>query len=111
MKLDILKHRGVGYKGQLNLVYSSTGARSDPVLRTRYEDYLYSLNQKFNSWVSTTFVKDKVEGLSDALDLMQQQYPGNYTLVEVYNSTRGAFELAVKFENPKEEMLWKMKWT
>ena len=101
MKLNILKHRGgVGYKGQLNLVYGSISAPYNPFMHTGYEEYLRSLNQKFNSWVNTTFVKDKVEGLTDALELMQQRYPGS----------RGAFELDVKFDNPKEEMLWKMKW-
>ena len=111
MKLNILKHRGgVGYKGQLNLVYGSISAPYNPFMHTGYEEYLRSLNQKFNSWVNTTFVKDKVEGLTDALELMQQRYPGNYRLIEKYNPSRGAFELDVKFDNPKEEMLWKMKW-
>lgn len=103
----------IGFKGKviLNQEYGAFYAPYIPtIMHTGYQDYLRSLNQKFNSWISTTFVKDKVEGLSDALDLMQLHYPGNYTLIEKYNSTRGAFELDVQFDNPKEEMLWKMKW-
>lgn len=100
----------VGYKGKMNAEVGSFYAPYIPIMHTGYQDYLRSLNQKFNSWVNTTFVKDKVEGLSDALDLIQLHYPGNYTLIEKYNPTRGLMELDVQFDNPKEEMLWKMKW-
>lgn len=102
----------LGYKAKviLNQEYGAIYAPYIPLMRTGYQDYLRSLNQKFNSWVNTTFVKDKIEGLEDALELMQQRYPGNYTLIEKYNPARGAIELDVKFANPKEEMLWKMKW-
>lgn len=82
----------------------------NPFMHMGYQDYLRRLTQKFNSWVSGTFVKDKVQGLEEATEMMQQRYPGNYTLIEKYNSTRSAFELEVKFDNLKEEMLWKMKW-
>jgi len=103
----------LGYKGKviLNQKFGSISAPYNPFMHTGYEDYLRSLNQKFNSWVSTQFIKDKVEGLEEATDLMRQRYPGNYRLIEKYNPTRGAFELAVEFDNPKEEMLWKLKWS
>ena len=100
----------VGYKGKVLVGQGVISAPYNPFMRTGYQDYLHSLNQKFNSWVSTSFVKDKVEGLEDATEIMKQRYPGNYTLVEVYNPTRGTFELSVKFDNSKEELLWKMKW-
>ena len=99
-----------GYKGKVTVGHGAISAPYIPSMQTNYQDYLRSLSLKFNSWVSTTFVKDKVEGLEEATEMMRQRYPGNYTLIEKYNPSRGAFELAVKFENPKEEMLWKMKW-
>jgi hypothetical protein len=98
-----------GHKVKLNMEYGSVRTPF-PVPHTGYEEYLRSLNQKFNSWVNASFVKDKVEGLEEATEMMQQRYPGNYKLIEKYNSNRGASELAVEFDNPKEEMLWKMKW-
>lgn len=99
-----------GYKGKVNVGYGAISAPYNPFMRTGYQDYLHSLNLKFTSWVSATFAKDKGEGLEEALEMMQERYPGNYILIEKYNPIRGTFELAVKFNNPKEEMLWKMKW-
>jgi hypothetical protein len=81
------------------------------LLDTGYEDYLRKLNNKYYMWLSVanSFI-DKEEGIEEATEMMQQRYPGNYVLHQIYNHSRGAFELAVKFDNPKEEMLWKMKW-
>ena len=80
------------------------------LLHTGYEDYLRKLTAKYFMWLSTNSFTSREEGLEEAREMMQQRYPGNYVLHQVYNYHRGAFELAVKFDNPKEEMLWKMKW-
>lgn len=73
-----------------------------------WKSYLNSLSSRYMLWKQQGY-KD-YEGESDATELMQQRYPGNYKLVERYNTTRGVFELDIVFENPKEEMLWRIKW-
>lgn len=75
------------------------------VARTRYEDYLNDISVRYNWWL----LAGGRNGLKDALELMQQQYPGNYQVVakqDKYNT----FTLVLKFDNPNEELLWKLKW-
>lgn len=100
----------VGYRGK---VISDAGAYYAPYVPIQFvswQEYLRKLEQKFNSWITTKFA-NRLEGIEDATELMKQHYPGNYTLTEKYDPARGVFALTVVFENPKEEMLWKIKWT
>lgn len=73
-----------------------------------WKSYLASLSSRYIQWKSQGYKDD--DGASDATELMQQRYPGKYKLIERYNPTRGVFELDIVFDNPKEEMLWKIKW-
>jgi hypothetical protein len=79
---------------------------------TGYQDYLRKLSNKYYVWLTTTNSGiDKEQGLEEAREIMQQRYPGNYVLDQIRDPSRGAFELVVKFDDPKEELLWKIKWS
>ena len=49
--------------------------------------------------------------LDDISETMQRLYPGDYKIVEKYNPYAGRFDYTVEFDDPKEEMLWKLKWS
>ena len=49
--------------------------------------------------------KDQIE------NLMKDRFPGDYTLEWSYNPTICKLELNVKFEDPKKEVLWKIKYS
>ena len=46
-----------------------------------------------------------------ALESFQERWPGNYIIEEYYNSTKGRFDLRLKFSDPHEETLWLLKWS
>lgn len=54
-------------------------------------------------------------GVSGILDIgtknFKSKYPGNYVIEEYYDSTTMKFDLRLIFENEKEELLWKIKWS
>lgn len=42
--------------------------------------------------------------------LMKQKYPGNYRITEYYDFALQRFNLRVDFDDPKEKMIWMLKW-
>lgn len=43
-------------------------------------------------------------------DEMQVKYPGNYFIEEYYNDRQDRFALRPTFVDPKEELMWKIRW-
>lgn len=41
---------------------------------------------------------------------MQEFFPGPYTIEEYYDANLGRFNYRLKFEDPKQELLWKIKY-
>jgi len=42
---------------------------------------------------------------------MQGKYPGKYIVEDFYNPKKSKFDLRLRFENSKEELIWKIKWS
>lgn len=51
------------------------------------------------------------DGLSDANEMMQKRYPGNYKVEERYEPSRGTFRLYLKFNDPKDETFFLLKYS
>lgn len=49
--------------------------------------------------------------LESGIANFKEQYPGNYEIVEYFNTTAMKFDLTVQFESKQEELLWKIKWS
>jgi hypothetical protein len=43
--------------------------------------------------------------------IMHQHYPGKYRVVENYEPARGCFEFKLKFDDPREETLFLIKYS
>ena len=46
-----------------------------------------------------------------AYDNLQKRCPGAYVVEEYYDSTRGCFTLRLKFQDPHEEVIWRLRWS
>lgn len=49
-------------------------------------------------------------GEAVALTIMQEKYPGEYTIRTKYDTRRMCFGYKPVFEDPKKEMLWRIKY-
>lgn len=74
-----------------------------------WEDDLRNLSLKYNGWLT---INEKTgNGLDDANEIFQSKYPGPYRLIDYYDNNRGVFSLKLGFDNPNQELLWKIKWS
>ena len=65
--------------------------------------------------VGSTLPEIKLNPEKTVLDIAQESFqrrwPGNYSIVEYYNPTKGRFGLRLAFENPHEETMWLLRWS
>lgn len=72
-----------------------------------WQTYLEKLNLTFIDWAK---LSDKAgDGFSDATELMKEKYPGNYQVIEKYDSVRGNFVFKLEFSDSHEETIWLLK--
>lgn len=99
----------LGYKGVVHQHPGYVSAPYNPFRPTTWQDKLRELELKFASWLKIGNVS-REGGLKDVNLIMSTWYPGNYTVIEAYDPKRGVFGFKLVFDNPKEEMLWQIKW-
>lgn len=44
-------------------------------------------------------------------EMMQKKFPGPYIVKERYNSQKGRFEYVLVFNDNRQELFWKLKWS
>jgi hypothetical protein len=99
-----------GYKGKVFVDLGAFYAPYNPFENITWQQYLQELQLKYASW--TQLGKNKTgDGLSDVTELMKERYPGNYCVIEKYDSITGKFVLKLEFTDPKEEIFWLLKWS
>jgi len=70
------------------------------------------LNQKRHLGLFNTINDDTFDtGFAKVTDAMQEKYPGKYVLGFKYDIDSGLLYLIPKFEDPKEETFWKLKFS
>ena len=100
----------VGYKGVVCNHSGYVSTPYNPFKPTHWKDKLQELELKFASWLKIGNVS-REGGLEDVNLMMKTWYPGNYTVVESYNPQRGVFGFKLVFEDPKEELVWLLRWS
>lgn len=100
----------VGYKGKIAVDMGAICApyTYSPFEKMTWQKYLQYLQLKYASW--TQLGNKTGDGLADATELMKKVYPGNYQVIEKYDSIQGKFVLKLEFEDPKEEIVWLLRW-
>lgn len=98
-----------GYKGKILIDSGSIYAPYIPKIeKMTWQKYLQELQLKYASW--TQLGQNKTgDGLSDATEMMREKYPGNYRVIEKYDSIKGKFVLKLEFDDPKEETFWLLR--
>jgi hypothetical protein len=41
---------------------------------------------------------------------LQLRWPGPYQVEEYYNASKGRFDFRLKFQDPHEEVMWRLRW-
>lgn len=99
-----------GYKG---VVYAQSGhvyCPYNPFEPKSWRDTLRELELKFASWLDIGY-GSRESGLIDVNEMMRTRYPGNYTVVEAYDPSRGVFGFKLVFDDPREETMWLLRWS
>ncbi len=97
-----------GYKGRIIVDMGAVYAPYYPFEKMTWQYYLQYLQLKYISW--NELGKNKTgNGLSDVTELMKERYPGNYRVIEKYDSIKGECVLKLEFTDPKEETIWLLR--
>lgn len=72
-----------------------------------WQSYLHILGNGLNG------VSERGEEyiVANAHEYMQIKYPGKYIVEKFYNSEKMTWDLRLKFEDPKEETMWLLRWS
>ena len=104
----------VGYTGQ---VAWSTGAVYAGVVPTpdTWQRYLSRLGGGINGVSNVyeangrTFSSEDI--VANAEHYMQKKYPGPYRVESYYNADKMKYDLRLRFADPRDEMMWILKWS
>ncbi len=99
-----------GYKGVVHKHQGYVNCPRNPFKLKSWQDTLQELELSFNNWIMIG-KRDRESGLEDVNRIMKTSYPGNYTVIEAYDSKRGVFGFKLMFDDPKEETFWLLKWS
>lgn len=75
-----------------------------------WDSYLSRLGNGLNGVATNQFVTE-ADILDNAQKYMQIKYPGPYRVEPYYNSKKMKMDLKLKFEDPKEELVWLLRWS
>lgn len=104
----------VGYKGKLSISAGAFYAPNIPrEVRETWQGYLRRLGNGLNGIIGagakTNFSEENI--VANAQEYMQKKYPGKYVVEQFYNAESGRFDLRLKFDDPKEETFWLLRWS
>lgn len=71
--------------------------------KTRWETRLYELN-----WATFIFDEHRILSIDE---MFRKDFPGKYTLVEVYDPRLMYFKIIPVFEDAAEETFWMLKYS
>jgi hypothetical protein len=81
-----------------------------PKVPETWQGYLRRLGNGLNGVATNKYITE-ADIVENAQKYMQIKYPGNYTVEPYYNTEMGRFDLRLKFDDPKEEIVWLLRWS
>lgn len=75
-----------------------------------WQSYLSRLGSGINGVASNNYITEE-EIITNAEKWMKIRYPGNYIVEAYYNNKKMKMDLRLKFDDPKEETMWMLKWS
>ena len=76
-----------------------------------WQSYLRRLGNGLNGLSERSQTVTEEDIVARAEKYMQIKYPGPYRVEQFYNANKMKWDLRLKFEDPKEETLWLLKWS
>ena len=76
-----------------------------------WQSYLRRLGNGLNGITERSKNITEADIVANAQEYMQKKYPGKYVVEQFYNAERGRVDLRLKFDDPKEEMFWLLRWS
>ena len=100
-----------GYKGTTVLNSAAYYAPNVPAKET-WQSYLRrlgnGLNGIYGAGGSTTVTEADI--IARAEKYMQLKYPGLYRVESYYNADKMKWDLRLRFDDPKQETMWLLRW-
>lgn len=76
-----------------------------------WQSYLRRLGNGLNGVTERSQTVTEADIIARAEKYMQIKYPGKYIVEQFYNTKKMKIDLRLKFEDPKEETFWLLKWS
>lgn len=75
-----------------------------------WQGYLRRLGNGLNGVATNKYITAE-DIIDNAQKYMQIKYPGPYTVEQFYNADKMKWDLRLKFDDPKEETFWLLRWS
>lgn len=69
---------------------------------------LHELHKKYILWRQSS--PEEKDPIGQLTEVMQSRFPGPYVVEEFYNAGLGRFDLRLRFADPKQETMWRIKY-
>jgi hypothetical protein len=96
-------------------IYNPNTTSCNPVKKYKIPTWrrqLASLHGEFNFHYGYDGTKKQsVDALMRAIALMQEEFPGNYILVEEYDEALQRYDYKMQFDTPEEESLFLIRYS
>ena len=79
------------------------------VVPETWQNYLRRLGNGLNGVVTNKYITES-DIVDNAQKYMQIKYPGPYTVEQYYNINKMKWDLRLRFEDPREETMWLLRW-
>ena len=76
-----------------------------------WQSYLRRLGNGLNGLSERSQTVTEEDIVANAEHYMKKKYPGNYTVEQYYNPDKMKWDLRLRFESPKEETFWLLKYS
>lgn len=75
-----------------------------------WQSYLRRLGSGLNGVGNNKYVTEE-DIMDNAQKWMQVKFPGEYTVEQFYNPKTMKIDLRLRFNDPKEETMWLLRWS
>ena len=76
-----------------------------------WQSYLRRLGNGINGVSERTKNFTEASIIANAEHYMQKRYPGAYRIESYYNTDKMKYDLRLKFDDPKQETMWLLRWS
>ena len=84
---------------------------SNPKPSESWQSYLRRLGNGINGIAERSKTITEADIVARAQKYMQIRYPGPYRVEQFYNPAKMKWDLKLRFDDPREETMWLLRWS